>query len=303
MKEHHHINRFKQNALHLLVLGAMLVCTPGFTDSYTVKKGDTLSGIAKKHGIRAADIQAANNVGNVNRLQIGQKLVIPNPDAPLKYTVRPGDTLDRIARKHHSTIAVLKSYNHLKNANSLSIGQTILIPGGEIASAVRSTAAHPLLPASFRRDLNRIPVKKGNWRYIVIHHSASDSGTVAGMDRYHREERRMKNGLAYHFVIGNGKGMRDGEVAIGDRWKKQIQGGHLASEALNRVAIGICLVGNFEKRTPSAAQMKSLEALLADLLNRTHLQPGAVRTHRAINNRPTRCPGRRFPIALVQSKL
>ena len=123
------------------------------------------------------------------------------------------------------------------------------------------------------------------------------------MDRYHREERKMKNGLAYHFVIGNGKGMKEGEIGIGPRWKKQISGGHLASEKLNQVSIGICLVGNFENRTPSSTQLKSLEALLNDLLDRTRLSASAVRTHRAINNRPTRCPGRKFPIALVKSKL
>lgn len=279
-----------------------MLCLNSPGETYTVKKGDTLSAIAKKYGVSAADLTVANSIGNVKRIQIGQVLTIPNPDAPLEYLVRSGDTLDGIARRHRTTAAELKQYNRLQNPDRLSVGQKILVPGGAGISSSRPSANRALLPGTFRRELNRIPLRKGKWRYIVIHHSASDAGTMKGMDRYHREERRMQNGLAYHFVIGNGKGMKNGEIGIGNRWKKQIQGGHLASEKLNQVAIGICLVGNFEKRTPNSSQLTSLEALLGDLLNRTGLPPSAVRTHRAINNRPTRCPGRKFPIALVKSK-
>ena len=72
---------------------------------------------------------------------------------------------------------------------------------------------------------------------------AVDTGTVKGMDRYHREVRHMENGLAYHFVIGNGSGMGDGDIGIGSRWTKQLDGGHLTSERQNQVSLGICLVG------------------------------------------------------------
>ena len=41
---------------------------------------------------------------------------------------------------------------------------------------------------------------------------------MKGMDRYHRDERHMEHGLAYHFVIGNGNGMGDGEIGVGQRW-------------------------------------------------------------------------------------
>jgi len=304
MNKNHHIPDLILPARILAFLALCLLCLAANGDSYTVKRGDTLSAIAKREGITIADLQAVNGIKNAKELQIGQTLIIPNPDAPLEYTVRSGDTLEQIARKHQTTALLLKEYNRLKNADNLSIGQTILIPGAGGTSAVRSTRGtqHPLLSPTMRRRLNGIPVKQKKWRYIVIHHSATDSGSVAGMDNYHRKTRRMKNGLAYHFVIGNGRGMKNGEVAIGNRWTRQIQGGHLASDKLNEIAIGICLVGNFEKRTPNAAQLESLEALLADLLNRTSLPPSAIRTHRAINNRPTRCPGRKFPIALVKSK-
>jgi N-acetyl-anhydromuramyl-L-alanine amidase AmpD len=119
------------------------------------------------------------------------------------------------------------------------------------------------------------------------------------MDRYHREQRHMENGLAYHFVIGNGHGMPDGEVAIGRRWKNQLDGGHLASESLNKIALGICLVGNFDKDEPTAKQLKSLRALIDALLERCSLPRTAVKTHQQINPLYTRCPGRHFPSARI----
>ncbi|MBN2712959.1 MAG: hypothetical protein JXR97_11105, partial [Planctomycetes bacterium] len=68
-----------------------------------------------------------------------------------------------------------------------------------------------------------------DWRYIVIHHSSTASGNAAKFDREHRSgEHPMENGMAYHFVIGNGNGSEDGLVEVGERWKKQLPGGHVA---------------------------------------------------------------------------
>jgi len=152
-----------------------------------------------------------------------------------------------------------------------------------------------VIPSLTRRILDRISVKPGQWKHIVIHHSGMPQGSGKGIDRYHREERHMENGLAYHFVIGNGNGMKDGEIFIGDRWKRQIEGGHLAIHALNLNSIGICLIGNFEKQRPSARQLNSLEALIRYLRKRTGLSIEAVTTHQLIHPKHTLCPGRRFP--------
>ena len=121
-------------------------------------------------------------------------------------------------------------------------------------------------------------------------------GNAKSMDRYHREERHMENGLAYHFVIGNGNGMGDGEIVIGQRWKEQLNGGHLASEALNEKSIGLCLVGNFDESEPTAKQMEALRGLTAYLLKRCRLGTSAVKTHQEINPIHTRCPGQHFPV-------
>ena len=82
---------------------------------------------------------------------------------------------------------------------------------------------------------------------------------------------------------------------LAPRWKKQLNGGHLASEALNARSIGICLVGDFEKDRPTARQMDSLRALCRYLVRRCDLSATAIKTHTQINTKPTRCPGRHFP--------
>jgi len=108
----------------------------------------------------------------------------------------------------------------------------------------------------------------------------------------------MQNGLAYHFVIGNGTSSGDGEIEIGPRWTRQINGGHVASDYLNNIGIGICFVGDFNRDLPTRAQLGALEELVAYLRKRVGRSKGRVvivKAHREINPRPTDCPGDRFP--------
>jgi len=209
--------------------------------------------------------------------------------ADKNYTVKHNDTLTDLAHKYGLTVGELAEHNGLSRTDKLRVGQKLVIPDSD---AVRSEmASSSLLP----KGLNKIRVERTKWKYIVIHHSASPNASVKGMDYYHRVERHMENGLAYHFVIGNGHSMKDGEIAIGHRWTAQLDGGHLASEALNKKAVGICMVGNFDEDRPTKRQMESLHALVDFLLARCHLSADAVKTHQQINPIYTRCPGKHFP--------
>ena len=209
--------------------------------------------------------------------------------ADTNYTVKRNDTLTDLAHKSGLTIGELAERNGLKKTDQLRIGQKLVIP--DSAMAGEYSAPDSRLP----NGLGKIRVEPGKWKYVVIHHSASPNASVKGMDYYHRVERNMENGLAYHFVIGNGHSMKDGEIAIGRRWRAQLDGGHLASEALNRKSIGICMVGNFDAERPTRRQMESLRSLVEFLLARCHLGADAVRTHQQINPIYTRCPGHNFP--------
>jgi N-acetyl-anhydromuramyl-L-alanine amidase AmpD len=97
--------------------------------------------------------------------------------------------------------------------------------------------------------------------------------------------------------------MGDGEIAVCRRWTGQLDGGHLASNGQNQVALGICLVGNFDKHPPSSRQMESLRILVEALMARCQLTPRAVKTHQQINIVHTRCPGSKFPIQSLLNSL
>lgn len=206
------------------------------------------------------------------------------------YTVRRGESLYSIARAHGISTTALAELNNLDRNYHVYIGQRLKVPAVP-AGSLKAKA----LPSAIRQAIDRASVRPGRWKRIVIHHSGVDMGTVKGMDRYHREERRMENGLAYHFVIGNGQGMGDGEIAVGSRWANQLEGGHLAIERLNKTSLGICLVGNFETHKPTRKQMEMLTALTRALLTRCRLSTSAVTTHRQVHVGHTRCPGRHFP--------
>lgn len=154
------------------------------------------------------------------------------------------------------------------------------------------------LNESVRRAIDKAPVQRGRWKYIIIHNSATRQGNAKIFDNYHRRVRKMSNGLAYHFVIGNGTSSGNGEIEIGSRWTRQINGGHVASDYLNNIAIGICLVGDFDRDVPTQAQLDSLRELITYLrarVGRSGRDWAQVRGHREINPKPTSCPGKRFP--------
>ena len=154
------------------------------------------------------------------------------------------------------------------------------------------------LTRSVRSAIDGAPVKRGRWQYVIVHNSGTRQGNARIFANYHRNVRKMKNGLAYHFVIGNGTSSGDGEIEIGPRWTSQINGGHVASDYLNNIGIGICFVGDFNRDVPTRAQLAALQEIITYLRKRVGRSKGRVlivKAHREINPKPTDCPGNRFP--------
>jgi hypothetical protein len=161
------------------------------------------------------------------------------------------------------------------------------------------------LTPGVRRAIDRARVKKGRWKYIIIHNSGTRQGNARIFNIYHLRVRKMQNGLAYHFVIGNGTSSGNGEIEVGPRWTKQLNGGHVASDYLNNIAIGICLVGDLNRDLPTKAQLGALDELLTYLRDRVGKVKGrraVVAPHKKINPRPTDCPGDRFPYGWLQRR-
>jgi hypothetical protein len=156
------------------------------------------------------------------------------------------------------------------------------------------------LTSSVIDAIRRAPVKRRRWQFIVVHNSGTRQGNARVFDYYHKHVRRMQNGLAYHFVIGNGTSTGNGQIEVGDRWRRQINGGHVHSDYLNNISLGICLVGDFNRDQPTRAQLEACEELilyLRDRCGKTERGKIPVKPHREINppRWPTDCPGDDFP--------
>ena len=139
------------------------------------------------------------------------------------------------------------------------------------------------------------------WRHIVIHHSATDTGSAASFHKSHLA--RGWDGLGYHFVIGNGTGTRDGQVEVGYRWKRQKRGAHAGNLEYNEHGIGICLVGDFQSGHPSRRQLASLRSLVRFLQSKCRIPTSEVIGHCQVPGKDTLCPGAHFNMAAFKRSL
>ncbi|MBR4618284.1 MAG: LysM peptidoglycan-binding domain-containing protein [Bacilli bacterium] len=120
--------------------GESVTSLPSYIN-YTVKKGDSLYSIAKKYSTTPDAIMKDNNL-NTQTLSIGQNLKIRTTgmetveecygeefipvDNSIKYTVKKGDSLWKIAKQYNTSVDNIKNKNNL-TSNSLSIGQVLRI--------------------------------------------------------------------------------------------------------------------------------------------------------------------------------
>lgn len=126
------LNNLTSNSLSIgQILKLKESSTPPTTgETYTVKSGDTLYGIANRYGLTVDELKSMNNLTS-NTLSIGQVLKVNKGLAPSDtsdyYIVKPGDSLYKIANMFNTSVNELKRVNNL-TSNLLSIGQRLLIP-------------------------------------------------------------------------------------------------------------------------------------------------------------------------------
>jgi len=154
----------------------------------------------------------------------------------------------------------------------------------------------------------QVPVDHARWKSIVIHHSGTPAGSPDSIERIHRSWGYAS--LGYHFVIGNGFDFGDGAVARGPRWVRQEPGAHVRDRDngaqpdarwFNEHAIGICLVGNGERRSFTEAQLRSLVDLVTELQREFAIPDTQVFLHSDLAS--VASPGRFFPVAAFDSSL
>ena len=106
--------------------------------TYKVRSGDTISGIAKKFGLtNISTLISVNDIGNVRQLAAGQKLKIPSIDGII-YTVKKGDSLSSITEKYKISLEQLLDVNEL-TSETLTAGQQLFLPGAAMdANSLRN---------------------------------------------------------------------------------------------------------------------------------------------------------------------
>ncbi|ACE85097.1 lytic transglycosylase [Cellvibrio japonicus] len=101
---------------------------------YTVKSGDNLWSIAKKHGVKLASLLKWNKLDAKSALKPGQKLVVAqsagyatSKDGKITYRIQPGDTLYTIASRFDVSQKDLLSWNKVKDESYIHPGQELTI--------------------------------------------------------------------------------------------------------------------------------------------------------------------------------
>jgi N-acetylmuramoyl-L-alanine amidase len=191
------------------------------------------------------------------------------------HVVGPGETIWRIGKMYDVKMEDIAQANNLRNLQELKMGQRLLIP-----------QAKPIRPVVSLYPSNR-------WKYIIVHHSASDEGNALGIYKAHRS--RGWETVGYDFVIDNGTdGKVEGQIEATPRWIKQIDGAHCKAGGMNAKGIGICLVGNFSQEGVPQKQMESLVYLVNILRNYYDIPTQNILGHGKVPGAKTECPGKNF---------
>ncbi|MDX1535311.1 MAG: LysM peptidoglycan-binding domain-containing protein [Candidatus Spechtbacterales bacterium] len=160
---------------------------------YTVKPGDTATGIASSFGISLNTLLWSNHFNSPHYIRPGEELIILPFDGVL-HEVQTGDTVSSIASAYKSTTSDILEANDIESAQHIFAGQTIIIPGGikpsrSTAPSTRTStpryASQPNLNGYFLRPTsgrisqglhlkNAVDIANSCWTPII----ASASGTV-----------------------------------------------------------------------------------------------------------------------------
>lgn len=203
------------------------------------------------------------------------------------------------ARTRNVWITLLGAMTVVGGAMLLLDGRPAPAAGGLTLAPLVSVGTVPTLEAVFQ---TRRAIVAGRWSYIVIHHSGAPAGTPSTIEA--QQGARGVKGLGHHFVIGNGRGMEDGELHVGPRWLDQLDGAHAAGQSaatLNRVAISICLVGDGNRQPFTAAQMQRLTQLIGALQDRLGIPVANVILQSDAAD--VADPGRYFPGSYLRQQL
>ncbi len=127
--------------------------------THVVRRGETVSGIAKRYGVSTSMLMSANRVARARSLQVGTTLYIPvagsslpeslvrEPEptrrGPLTHIVRRGETLSGLAARYNVTQASIRAANRIPASGMIRAGQKLRISAGAPARSARSYVVQP----------------------------------------------------------------------------------------------------------------------------------------------------------------
>jgi len=175
--------------------------------------------------------------------------------------------------------------------------KTIVVAGVVVTLLLTVRVAKAKTPEGMRiKDItDKLPKGKGRYarrkleqiEQVVLHHSATSSGSPEAFARYHTQERGWP-GIGYHFVVQpSGK--------IYQTNKLDTIAYHAAGQ--NTRSVGVCLTGNFDQQTVGDVQLASCVALLR-YLNRLLDRDLLIAGHNAYSAKS--CPGDNVDVDLIR---
>lgn len=114
---------------------------------YTVKDGDSISGIADRFGVSVNTILWANDLTVRSTIKPGMSLVIL-PVSGVKHTVAKGETLSSIAAAYHASASEIATFNGLDTDATVVVGSDLIIPGGEMSAPAKTSTNKPKTAAA-----------------------------------------------------------------------------------------------------------------------------------------------------------
>lgn len=233
-----------------------------------------------------------------------------HPSQVVQHTVKAGDTLSSIAQTYGVSVATLVDANYIRDRN-LRPGTVLQVPGGRRPDMQEPRPPEPLVETpdappvdeswfvprqSWTRQavvISRTTPMGGTPNRITVHHSGDkddvNADSVAWLRQVDLNHIKGINHpepwacIGYHFIIDPSGRIYEGRPL-------QYQGAHAGNNLVNRLNIGICLIGNFDVQRVPPAQRAALLSALDRLCLQYGINRAAVFGHKKF--KVTECPGR-----------
>lgn len=156
--------------------------TPERAVKYTVRRRDTLSSIGQRFEVSLKDLRRWNTgrIGPRDRIKVGQTLIVhpagdPEP-VQRRHTVKPGDTLSKIAARYGVSINTLAAHNGIKTTTTIYPGTILKVPGGNSGSSGGAARTHTVTSGD---TLSGIAKKYGvDYRSLAAYNNLKTSSVL-----------------------------------------------------------------------------------------------------------------------------